>query len=183
MNVLEAIRRKRAVRNYTRQPLPEEVVRQILYAGRRAQSSKNRQSWQFIAIRNHDTLQALSNMGDFATHLPNAALAVVILTPDPVASYWVMFDAGQAAAYMQLAALELGVGSGIITLHRSEPSRALLGYPDDLYATMVLAFGYPADPSALEPAAKPGGRRALSETVHFEHWDSQPSKGASGDES
>lgn len=180
MNVLEAIRRKRAVRNYTSQPLPEEAVRQILYAGRRAQSSKNRQSWHFIAIRNRDTLQALSEMGDFATHLPHAALAVVILTPDPVASYWVMFDAGQAAAYMQLAALELGVGSGIITLHRPEPSRALLGYPDDLYATMVLAFGYPADPAALEPAAKPGGRLPLEEIAHFEHWNSQPPGGAPG---
>lgn len=183
MNVLEAIRRKRAVRNYSPQPLPEDVVQQILQAGRRAQSSKNRQSWRFIAVRNRDTLQALSQMGDFATHLPNAALGVVILTPDPVANYWVMFDAGQAAAYMQLAALDLGVGSGIITLHRPELSRALLGYPDDLYATMVLAFGYPADPAALDPAVKHGGRLPLEETVHFEHWDSPPIVGTSGSES
>lgn len=172
MNVLEAIRRKRAVRKYTDQPLPEEVVQQILYAGRRAQSSKNTQPWHFIAVQNRDTLQALSQMGDYATHLPSAALAVVILTPDPASGYWVMFDAGQSAAYMQLAALDLGVGSGMITLHRPEPSRDLLGYPADLYARMVVAFGYPADPAALEPAAKPGGRRTVSEIIHFERWNS-----------
>src|SRR5947208_266340 len=98
MDVIEAIRRKRAVRNYADKPLPQEVVEQILYAGRRAQSSKNSQPWHFIAIRKRETLVALSKMGDYASHLPNAALVVAILTPDPIASYSVMFDAGQAAA-------------------------------------------------------------------------------------
>ena len=105
MNVLEAIRRKRAVRQYKEEPLSEEVVETILLAGRRAQSSKNSQPWSFIAIRDKETLVKLSQMGDFATHLPTAALAVAILTPDPAQRWSVMFDAGQAAAYMQLAAL------------------------------------------------------------------------------
>lgn len=173
MNVIEAIRRKRAVRSYTEQPLPQEAVEQILYAGRRAQSSKNSQPWQFIAIRDRETLTALSTMGNYATYLPQAALAVAIVTPDPIAHYWVMFDAGQAAAYMQLAALELGVGSCIITLHRPEPSRELLGYPDDMHLTMVIAFGYPADPAAMEAPAKSGGRRPVEEIAHFERYGTQ----------
>ena len=170
MNVLEAIRRKRAVRKYKDEPLPQEVIEQILYAGRRAQSSKNSQPWHFIAVRDKDTLAALAKMGDFAAHLPHAGLAVLILTPDPAAHYWVMFDAGQSASYMQLAALELGVGSCVTTLHRPEPSRELLGYPDDLHLRMLVAFGYPADESALEAPPRTGGRRPLSETVHFERW-------------
>ena len=173
MNVLEAIRRKRTVRKYTDQPIPQDVVEQILYAGRRAQSSKNMQPWHFIAIRNRDTLTTLSKLGDYATHLPTAALAVAILTPDPSSHYAVMFDAGQAAAYMQLAAVELGIGSGIITLHRAEPSRQILGYPDDLHLLMVLAFGYPQDPeAAFSPAAKAGGRLPVDEIIHYEHWNS-----------
>ena len=170
MNVREAIRRKRAVRKYRDEPLPEEVVEQILYAGRRAQSSKNSQPWHFIAVQNKDTLATLATMGDFASHLPHAGLAVLILTPDPVAHYWVMFDAGQSASYMQLAALELGVGSCVTTLHHPEPSRALLGYPDDLHLRMLIAFGYPAEAGALEAPPRTGGRRPLSETVHFERW-------------
>ncbi|MDQ6694027.1 MAG: nitroreductase family protein [Chloroflexota bacterium] len=173
MDVLEAIQRKRAVRSYTQQPLPEDVVDKILKAGRRSQSSKNSQPWQFIAIRNRETLTALSKLGDYASYLPDAALVVALLTPDPRAHYWVMFDAGQAAAYMQLAAVELGVGSCIVTLHRPEPSREILGYPEDLFLRMVVAFGYPADPMALEPASKPGGRRPMQEAVHFEHWNSE----------
>ncbi len=173
MNVIEAIRRKRAVRSYKDQPLPPQVVEQILYAGRRAQSSKNSQPWHFIAIQKRETLEALSKMGDFASYLPDAALAVAILTPDPEAYYWVMFDAGQAAAYMQLAALDLGVGSCIITLHRPEPSRELLDYPQNLYLRMLVAFGYPSDPALLEPASKAGGRRPIEEIAHFEQWESQ----------
>src|SRR5260370_21762635 len=110
-------------------------------------------------------------MGDFTRHLPHAALAVAILTPDPITSYAVMFDAGQAAAYMQLEAVELGVGSCITTLHRPEPSRQLLGYPEDLHLKMVLSFGYPDDPAAaFEPARTVGGRKPLDEVVHFERW-------------
>src|SRR5689334_10586322 len=111
MNVTEAIRNKRAVRDYAPRPLPEEAVQTILRAGRRAQSSKNSQPWQFIVVQDHDTLMKLADMGDYTGPMRKAAMAVFILTPDPQANYWVMFDAGQAAAYMQLAALELGIGS------------------------------------------------------------------------
>src|SRR5690348_17821536 len=111
MNVSEAIRTKRAVRKFQDKPLPEEVVHAILNAGRRSQSSKNEQTWNFIAIRDKSILKALSECGTYAGHLAGAALAVAIVTPDPNGKFQIMFDAGQAAAFMQLAAWELGVGS------------------------------------------------------------------------
>src|SRR6478672_3131345 len=153
MEVIEAIRRKRAVRNYAPRPLPQEVVEQILWAGRRAQSSKNSQPWHFIAIRNHETLMELSKLGDFTGPLTGAALGVAILIPDPTTRWSVMFDAGQAAAYMQLVALDMGVGSCMVTLHRPEQAGALLGFPEDLQLHAMIAFGYPADPADLEPAS------------------------------
>src|SRR5512145_1123856 len=111
MNVSDAIRLKRAVRKFQDKPLPDDVIREILNAGRRSQSSKNEQGWQFIVIRDRSTLKALSECGPWAGHLAGAAMAVAILTPDPTAKFQTMFDAGQAAAFMQLMALELGVGS------------------------------------------------------------------------
>ena len=60
MNVSDAIRLKRAVRKFQDKPLPEDVIHAILNAGRRSQSSKNEQGWQFIAIRDKDILKALS---------------------------------------------------------------------------------------------------------------------------
>ena len=112
-------------------------------------------------------------MGDFTGPLTKAVLGVAILTPDPATRWSVMFDAGQAGAYMQLAALDLGVGSCMVTLHRPEPARALLGFPGDLELHAMIAFGYPADPADLEPASRPGGRRPIEEIAHFERWDSQ----------
>ena len=111
MNVSEAIRTKRATRKFQDKPLPDEVVHAILNAGRRSQSSKNEQAWQFIAIRDRSILKALSECGQWAGHLAGATLGIAILTPEPTAKFQTMFDAGQAAAFMQLAAWELGVGS------------------------------------------------------------------------
>jgi nitroreductase len=66
MNVSEAIRLKRAVRNFQDKPLTEDVIRAILNAGRRAQSSKNTQPWHFIAIQDKAILKALSECGTWA---------------------------------------------------------------------------------------------------------------------
>ena len=62
-------------------------------------------------MRDRATLADLSRTGRYAGHLAGAALAVVIVTPDPAQKVTILFDAGQAAAYMQLAAWEEGVGS------------------------------------------------------------------------
>ena len=78
MQVSEAIRMKRAVREFQDQPLSEEVTNAILNAGRRAQSSKNTQPWSFIAIQEKATLKALSECGNYAGHLAGAALGVAI---------------------------------------------------------------------------------------------------------
>src|SRR5262245_5630561 len=96
MNVSDAIRMKRAVRKFQQKPLPEEVVRAILNAGRRSQSSKNDQGWQFVAIRDKAILKSLSQTGTYAGHLAGAALGVAILTPSPDGKFQDLFDAGQA---------------------------------------------------------------------------------------
>src|SRR5689334_20170290 len=126
MDVSEAIRTKRAVRQFKPDPLPEDVMRAILNAGRRAQSAKNSQPWRFIAVTDRDTLQKLSKMGPYAEHLAGAPFAVVILTPDPGQRYSIFFDAGQAAAYMQLEAWSHGVGSVPGTLIEVDQARELL---------------------------------------------------------
>jgi nitroreductase len=170
MNVSDAIRTKRAVRQFQDRPLPEEVVRKILNAGRRSQSSKNNQPWQFIAIRAKSILKALSETGTYAGHLAGAALAVAILVPDPDERFQTLFDAGQAAAYMQLAAWELGVGSCLASIYEPEKAREILGYPADWQVRICISFGYPLDEGMLSAAPKKGGRKALDEMVHWDKW-------------
>lgn len=170
MNVADAIRTKRAVRQFRDEPLPDELVRAVLNAGRRSQSSKNTQPWQFVAVRDRKTLEALSECGTYAGHVATAALAVVILTPDPAGKISLMFDAGQAAAYMQLAAWELGVGSCLVTFHQAEKARSVLGVPTEWHVHMGLSFGFPADREKLSAGPRKGGRRALDELVHWDRW-------------
>lgn len=171
MDVLEAIRDKRAVRQFAPRPLPEDVVRAILNAGRRAQSSKNTQPWQFVVVTDKDILRQLSRTGDFASHLAGAAVGVVIVTPDdPERRDWLMFDVGQAASYMQLAAWELGVGSVIATIYHPDQAQAILGVPTGYRCDVALSFGYPADASVLTAPPRPGGRKPLDEMVHDNHW-------------
>jgi len=170
MNVSDAIRLKRAVRKFQDKPLPEEVVHAILNAGRRSQSSKNEQGWQFIAIRDKAILKELSETGTYAGHLAGAALAVAIVTPDPAGKFQIMFDAGQAAAYMQLAAWELGIGSVPASIYEAERARQILALPSEWHLRIALSFGYPLEEQKISAAPKKGGRRALEEVVHWDRW-------------
>ena len=170
MNVSEAIRTKRAVRKFQEKSLPEDVVRAILNAGRRSQSSKNEQAWQFIAMRDRSVLKELSECGQWAGHLAGAALGVAILTPEPTAKFQTMFDAGQAAAFMQLAAWELGVGSVPASIYEFEKAREILGFPPEWHLRIALSFGYPLDEEKLSAPPKKGGRAPLEEVVHWDRW-------------
>jgi nitroreductase len=170
MNVSDAIRLKRAVREFSDQPLSQEVILAILNAGRRAQSSKNTQPWHFIAITDKAVLKQLSECGEWAGHLAGAALGVAIVHPDPSEKFQILFDIGQAAAYMQLAAWEMGIGSCLATIYDVEKAREVLGFPADLLIHFAISFGYPLSSEKLTLTPHKGGRRSLDEIVHWERW-------------
>lgn len=170
MDVSEAIRLKRAIRKFKAEPLPEDVIHAILNAGRRSQSSKNTQPWRFVAIKDKAILKQISECGEWAGHLAGAALGVALLSADPLAKFQTMFDLGQAAAYMQLAAWEMGVGSCPASIYEPEKARQILGFPDDLHLRIALSFGYPDEPAELTEPPRKGGRRTFDETVHWDTW-------------
>jgi nitroreductase len=170
MNISSAIRLKRAVRSFKEEPLTEATILSILYAGRRAQSSKNTQPWHFIAISDSALLKALSECGNYAGHLAGAALGVAIVHPDPNERFQILFDVGQAAAYMQLAAWELGVGSCIATIHQPDKAQQVLGFPNGMHLRFCISFGYPANEAELTNTPKRGGRKPATEVIHREKW-------------
>ncbi|MCZ6530579.1 MAG: nitroreductase family protein [Chloroflexi bacterium] len=172
MDVSQAIRMKRAVREFTDDPIPEQLLTAVVNAGRRAQSAKNRQAWHFIIAQDREVLVELSQLGQFAKQLAGAAAAIVILTPDPAERWSIMFDAGQAAAYMQLAAWELGIGSCPVSIYEPDRARELLGFPPKFHVRAVLSLGYPKDPSSLTASPHAGGRKTLSEVISYDRWGS-----------
>ena len=173
MNVLEAIGSLRVVRRFEDRPLAPEHLETILNAGRRASSSKNQQRWAFIAVTERDRLRALAEVGPYAGHIAGAAAAVALVIPEPRGprpSLSVLWDLGLASQNMILAAWSLGIGSCPATVYEAELARRLLGYPESEACPFLLSFGYPANPEDLTRPLKAGGRRALDDLVHWEHW-------------
>lgn len=170
MDVSTAIRQKRAIRKFSSISLSDQEKRRILNAGRRSQSSKNTQPWHFIAIDDKKILKKLSKTGLFAGHLAGASMGVAILTPDPDKRFSIMFDAGQAAAYMQLAAWELGIGSCLASIYKPERAREILGFPMNWHLRLAISFGYPKKKGILEASPKKGGRKAIEEVIRWNAW-------------
>jgi len=172
-SIADAIASRRVIRRFAERPLDDAHLQRILDAGRRANSSKNQQRWAFIVCRDRDHLRQLAEVGPWAGHLAGAGLAVALVTPDPARSgapLSVMFDLGQAADSMMLAAWELGIGSVPATVYRHDLARELLGYPEDHHCEFLISFGYPADPHDLTRPLRAGGRRGLDALVHEERW-------------
>ncbi|GHO48171.1 nitroreductase family protein [Ktedonospora formicarum] len=165
-HVAELIRTQRATRQYSQREVPEEDIRTILNAGRRAQSSRNLQRWYFIVVRDRERLRRLAEGGKYAEHVRDAAFAIALVTSDGGSAE---FDLGQAAAYLQLAAWDLGIGSCVTSMHYPEKAREALGVPADQNLNVVLSFGYPAPRENVQPPKK-NGRKPFDEVVRWESW-------------
>jgi len=162
MNTLEAIRTKRSVRKFADHQVGDEVIRQILQAGRHSQSSKNDQPWTFILVRAKERLKSLSECGLHSGHIAGAAFAVVIADH----ADW-SFDIGQAAAYMQLGAWDLGIASCLAYFQNQAKLKTLLGIPDEIGAEIGISFGYSAEGKRVP---NQGGRKPLEEMLRNESW-------------
>jgi nitroreductase len=180
MDTWDAVRSKRAVRDFTDRPIEPDLLARIVRAGARAHSSKNQQRWAFVVVQDRDRLKALAASGPFAGHLAGAAAAVALVTPDPRADgqpLSIMWDLGGAAAQMMLVAWEAGVGSCPATVYDQQLVHEILGLPDDRWCEYILSFGYPADPAKLTAPLRTGGRRPMDEVVHPERWQAAPDGG------
>ena len=165
MDVIKAIRTKKAVRQFSNQEVSREDILTILNSGRSAQSSKNTQPWQFVVVQDKAKLKALSGTGDYAQHLAGATFAVVFVSNESTS--WINFDLGQASAYMQIAAWSLGIGSCIAAIYRPDDARKILDIPGDMQCMAAISFGYPA--ADFKPL-KLGGRKPLDNLVHWDQW-------------
>jgi nitroreductase len=150
MDTFLAIASRREVRLYAERPLPEEVQRRILDAGRVAGSSRNRQQRRFVVVTDQELLDRLADTVYTPSNLRSAqlAVAVVIYGKGPTS-----FDAGRAAQNMLLAAWNEGVGSSPNGVPDRAAAGELLGIAEDEEVAIVLSFGYPARPGR-DPASR-----------------------------
>ena len=171
METWDAIRARRATRDYDTKPIAKEDLEQILEAARRAPSSSNNQRWDFILILDRGQLERISHVWQGAAHIANAAAAVGLVAPfsdDIRLTASINYDLGQAAMSMMIAAADLGIGSRTASVHDYDLAAEILGLPDDRRLTWMLGLGYPGD-RPLKPIKNPA-RRPLDEVVHHDRW-------------
>jgi nitroreductase len=172
MEITEAIRTKRAIRQFKDEALPEDVVQAILNAARRSPTAGNKQYLAFIAISDKGTQAKLAGTAQGASHLGRAAFVVAIVAfGEDYGEVIVNFDIGQAATYMMLEAWDAGVGSNVARMRDKEAVRAALNLPGDAECEWAISFGYPADEDAATAPMKAGGRKELEEVVRWGTWE------------
>jgi nitroreductase len=142
MDTFLAIASRREVREYDGRPIPDEVVRRILDAGRLSGSGGNRQPWRFVVVSG-DAQRALADALFEPDNVREAPLVVALVVggKGPVS-----FDAGRCAQNMLLAAWNEGVGGSPNGVADRDAANAILRPPDDSSIAIVLSFGYPARP-------------------------------------
>ena len=77
MNVSEAIRKRRSIRKFKPDPIPEEKIRLLLESARLAPSGTNTQPWRFVVIKDNDTKKKLQEAAHNQRHIGRAPVIIV----------------------------------------------------------------------------------------------------------
>jgi nitroreductase len=169
MQTWDAIRARRNVRQYSDQPIATEDLERILEAGRLAPSSQNWQPWHFVVVTGREELTELAKAWERGgRHIARSAATIALVAAEPEDQRhhdWLLYDFGQATAFMMLAAADLGIGSGHSAVRDQQQAQRVLGFPDGYLAVYLIGLGYPAG----RPLRKPN-RRPFDEVVHWNYW-------------
>ncbi len=196
--LLQVILKRRSVRSFTRQLIPEDVFAAIMEAGRLAPSTVNLQTWSFAAFTD------LSWRQIFGRPIPFRGSRAVIIIADtyrdrlvldvfpysPLVEYTVaVMNASLAAMNMNLAAEALGVSSVMLSetgrtgLLDAKYLKEKLCLPDGAIPLMTIVFGYSRWPNPPMPPKIPTemvaftGQYPLQPQETMENWLSQMKAG------
>ena len=80
MELLEIMQKRRSVRKYTEEPVKDGDLKKILQAGLLAESGKGKRPWEFILVRDKETLHKMAGCREGRVKmLETADCAVVVL--------------------------------------------------------------------------------------------------------
>ncbi len=161
---IEFLRRLRSVKAFTPEPVPPEVIQDILEVGRWSGSASNRQPWEVIVVRDPEAKQKMGEWG--ANPAPTAAVVFLIVSNSDAAA----FDEGRLAERLNLAALAHGLGSTVATLKGDgiAAAREYFGIPADRRAFTVVAIGHTDQAVRRARPKNPQPRKPMEQ---FAHWD------------
>lgn len=161
METMEALRNRHSVRHFTGEPMPKEVLEQIVDAGRLAATGNNLQPWDFIVITNPEVMAYFVR----STEWIGGASAVIAVVMDPSSRWWVE-DGASAVENMLIAATALGYGGCWlegVTIEREAEYKVLLNIPSRKRLFTLVPLGVPSEVSMKE-------KKPLSQVLHWEKF-------------
>ena len=147
----EIINKRRSIREYTKRDVSDEDILKILKAGMQAPGSRlGAEPWEFVVIRNKETLEKLSEIKPRVKTAPVAILLVANIERAFYKTVWQQ-DMGAAAENMLLEAVNLGLGGLWNGVAPDEERMAdigkIVGIEDitNLKPYCIITVGYPAE--------------------------------------
>ena len=162
MEFYDVIGKRRSIRSYKPDPVPDEALRRIGEAVRSAPTACNRQPYKMWIVRNPEKRAALAKVYAQKWFAEAPAIAVIAgreseawrrLEGDTI----VNVDAAIAMEHFMLAATAEGLGCCWICAFRLAEADKALGLDPEYHAVALSPLGYPA----AEPG--PFSRKPLSE--------------------
>lgn len=170
MNVTEAIKKRKSVRNYLDKPIENEKLMSVLEAGRLAPSACNRQEWRFVIVRDSGIRRKLVEAANNQSFVGEAPIVIVAcaenykyLMPCGQPSYSI--DIALSLDHISLAAVELGLGSCWIGDFNEIKVKEILDIPDKIRVVALMPMGYPSDPSVVRKERLP-----LAGIIKYDKW-------------
>lgn len=147
----EIINTRRSIREYRDELVNDEDILKILKAGMQAPGSRlGAEPWEFIVIKNKETL---AKIGEIKPRVTNAPVAILLVANIERAFYKTVWqqDMGAACENMLLEAVNLGLGALWNGVAPEEERMAkigeIVGIDDitNLKPYSIVTIGYPAD--------------------------------------
>lgn len=164
MDVLEAIKSRRSVREYAGKEVGADLIREVLEAARWAPSGKNNQPWKFTPVTDKKLKEALAEHTQYGGIIKKA-MTVIAVFLDETESYNRTKDVQAIGACIQnmlLAAHGLGLGAVWLgeILNQRHKVEELLKAPESFELMACVALGYP------KKKGSGPGRKSVAELTH-----------------
>ncbi len=169
MDAIEAIRTRRSIRRYSGEPVPDDVLAEILQAAMSAPSAGNQQPWHFVIVTDRAVREKIPTFHPYAQMVPDAPVAIVVcgdLRLESYKGYWVQ-DCSAATQNILLAAHAKGLGAVWVGVYPKEERvrqlQRLLGLPAQVIPLALIPLGMPAE-------RVPPANRFDAARIHRNRW-------------
>jgi len=168
MDAMEAILTRRSIRKYTKQPVSDEVLKELLEAGMYAPSASNQQPWCFVVINDRKIMNEIPKYHSSSQMLREAAVAILVCCDlDLQLGELDVQDCSAATQNILLAAHAKGLGAVWLGVYPAESvvmaTKKLLNLPEHIIPISLISIGYPAE-------QKPQPDRYRADKVHYNRW-------------